>query len=58
LDEKINVKDEDAIEAELKAFRDAIVQDKRPPVNEIDGYIAMEVAHEILKKIASSQPNL
>ena len=45
-------------EAELKAFRDAIIEDKRPPVNEIDGYIAMEVAHEILKKIASSQTNL
>jgi predicted dehydrogenase len=52
------IREVNAIEAELKAFRDAIVQDKRPPVNEIDGYIAMEVAHEILKKIASSQPNL
>jgi predicted dehydrogenase len=56
--ENPEIKEVNAIEAELRAFRDSIVQDKRPPVNEIDGYIAMEVAHEILKKIASSQPNL
>jgi predicted dehydrogenase len=56
--ENPEVKEINAIEAELKAFRDAILEDKRPPVNEIDGYIAMEVAHEILKKIASSQTNL
>lgn len=50
-----------AIEAELTAFRDAILNNQRPPVNEIDGYMAMEVAHEILKKIVlgpSSQSNL
>jgi predicted dehydrogenase len=52
------IREVNAIEAELTAFRNAIVQDKRPPVNEIDGYIAMEVAHEILKKIAFSQTNL
>jgi predicted dehydrogenase len=50
-------KDINAIEAELKAFRDAIVNDTRTPVNEIDGYMAMEVAHEILKKIVSNFPS-
>ncbi|MFN5476782.1 MAG: Gfo/Idh/MocA family protein [Sphingobacteriales bacterium] len=50
-------KDINAIEAELKAFRDAIVNDTRTPVNEIDGYMAMEVAHDILKKIVSNFPS-
>lgn len=51
------IKDINAIEAELTAFRDAIIQDHRTPVNEIDGYMAMEVAHEILKKILHSRPS-
>lgn len=42
-----------AIEAELRAFCDSIVNDTRPPVNEIDGFVALEVAHEILRKIDS-----
>lgn len=40
-----------AIEAELRAFYEAIKNDSRPPVNEIDGFVALEVAHEILRKI-------
>lgn len=55
------IREVNAIEAELTAFRDAIFNNQRPPVNEIDGYMAMEVAHEILKKIVlgpSSQSNL
>lgn len=40
-----------AIEAELRAFCHAIQHDSRPPVNEIDGLVALEVAHEILRKI-------
>lgn len=40
-----------AIEAELRAFCSAIHDDTRPPVNEIDGFVALEVAHEILRKI-------
>jgi predicted dehydrogenase len=54
------IREINAIEAELTAFRDAILNNQRPPVNEIDGYMAMEVAHEILKKIIlgpSSQTN-
>jgi predicted dehydrogenase len=49
--------DVNAIEAELSSFRDAILQDQRPPVNEVDGYMAMEVAHDILKKIISNFPS-
>ncbi len=59
--ENPEIKEVNAIEAELTAFRDAILGNQRPPVNEIDGYMAMEVAHEILKKIVlgpSSQSNL
>jgi predicted dehydrogenase len=51
------VKDINAIQAELTAFRDAIIDDLRPPVNEIDGYMALEVAHDILKKIVSNFPS-
>ncbi|GAA4333363.1 Gfo/Idh/MocA family oxidoreductase [Flaviaesturariibacter amylovorans] len=40
-----------AIRAELQAFVDAIRNDSRPVVNEIDGFRAMEVAHGILQKI-------
>jgi predicted dehydrogenase len=48
------IREVNAIEAELIAFRDAILNNLRPPVNEIDGYVAMDVAHEILKKIELS----
>lgn len=40
-----------AIKLELNAFVDAIVNNKPTQVNEIDGYLAMEVAHQILDKI-------
>ncbi|WP_026752247.1 Gfo/Idh/MocA family protein [Sediminibacterium sp. C3] len=40
-----------AIKLELSAFVDAIVNNKPTQVNEIDGYLAMEVAHQILDKI-------
>lgn len=57
-----NINDINAIEAELTAFRDSIINDQRTPVNEYDGYMAMEVAHEILKKITNagttSQPSI
>jgi hypothetical protein len=55
------IREVNAIEAELTAFRDAILNNQRPPVNEIDGYVALDVAHEILKKIVLgpySQSNL
>jgi len=51
------IKEVNAIEAELTAFRDSIVLNQRPPVNEIDGFMAMELAHEILQKIVSNFPS-
>lgn len=55
--ENPNIKDVNAIEAELTAFRDAIANNTRTPVNELDGFIAMEVAHDILSKIHSNALN-
>ncbi|WP_439505954.1 Gfo/Idh/MocA family protein [Sediminibacterium sp.] len=40
-----------AIKLELMSFVDAIVNNKPTQVSEIDGYLAMEVAHQILDKI-------
>ncbi|RYF83012.1 MAG: Gfo/Idh/MocA family oxidoreductase [Chitinophagaceae bacterium] len=40
-----------AIRKELEEFVNAIRQNTQPIVNEIDGYRAMEVAHQILQKI-------
>ena len=40
-----------AIKLELESFVDAIVNNKPTVVSEIDGYLAMEVAHQILDKI-------
>lgn len=49
--ENPEISEVNAIEAELRAFCHAIRTDSRPPVNEIDGFVALEVAHEILRKI-------
>lgn len=49
--ENPEIADVNAIEAELRAFSQSILTDSRPPVNEIDGLVALEVAHEILRKI-------
>ncbi len=46
------IADGNAIRMELEAFRDAILQHIEPPVSIIDGYRALEVAHQILEKIA------
>ncbi len=45
------IKAGNAIKEELTAFRDAIIENKPVVVSEIDGYLAMEVAHQILEKI-------
>jgi predicted dehydrogenase len=50
------VKDHNAIRAELESFRDAILKDMPTPVTEIDGFMAMDVAHQILRKIQQSTP--
>ena len=43
-----------AIKKELEEFVSAITQGTPSIVNEIDGYRAMEVAHQILQKINQS----
>jgi predicted dehydrogenase len=48
---------QNAIKAELTAFRDAIIHDTPVRVSEIDGFQAMEVAHQILEKIGRSRIN-
>lgn len=45
------VTESNAIRMELEAFRDAIRDGSEPPVGIIDGYRALEVAHQILDKI-------
>ena len=40
-----------AIKLELEAFVDSIINNKPTIVSEIDGFLAMEVAHQILDKI-------
>ncbi len=44
-----------AIKLELESFVDAIVNNKQTTVSEIDGLLAMEVAHQILEKINTNQ---
>ena len=43
-----------AIRLELEEFRNAIVNNTRTIVSEIDGMVAMDVAHQILKKIGNN----
>jgi hypothetical protein len=50
------IADGNAIKAELTAFRDAILNDRPTAVTEIDGFMAMEVAHQILSRIENSFP--
>ena len=45
------VKDVNAMKAELIAFRDAVKNNTETPVTVLDGYRAMDVAHQILGKI-------
>ena len=46
------VKDANSIKTELESFVDSIINDKPTAVSEMDGFLAMEVAHQILEKIA------
>lgn len=43
-----------AIKKELEEFRDSIINNVRPAVSEIDGLMAMDVAHQILHKIGNN----
>ena len=47
-----------AIKLELESFVDSIVNDTTTVVSEIDGYMAMEVAHKIIEKINSTNKKL
>ena len=49
------VKEGNAIKMELEAFADSIINNKPTVVSEIDGFLAMEVAHQILQKISRSR---
>jgi predicted dehydrogenase len=46
-----------AIKMELEKFRDAIVNNTPPIVSEVDGFRAMDVAHQILQKIKHNSIN-
>ena len=48
------IKPLNAIKEELKSFVDAIIHEKPVAVSEIDGYLAMEVAHKVLDKISNA----
>jgi predicted dehydrogenase len=50
-----NVSDANAIKLELEAFVSAIKENTPTIVSEIDGFLAMEVAHQILEKISNTQ---
>ena len=52
------IEEGNAILAELTSFVHAIVHDEPTVVSEIDGYLAMEVAHQILDKISKATTNL
>ena len=43
-----------AIKEELIAFKNAILNNSKPIVSEIDGLMAMDVAHQILEKIGNN----
>lgn len=48
------VEEGNAILSELSSFVESIEKDEPTVVNEIDGFLAMEVAHQILEKISKS----
>jgi predicted dehydrogenase len=48
------IEDGNAIKMELESFVDSIINNKPTAVTELDGYLAMEVAHQILDKIGNT----
>ena len=48
------IQEANAIKLELQAFVDSIENNKPTVVSELDGFLAMEVAHQILEKISHS----
>lgn len=49
------IEQSNAIKMELEAFKNAIIHNNETPVTIIDGFRAMEVAHQILDKINARQ---
>ncbi|MBS1563667.1 MAG: Gfo/Idh/MocA family oxidoreductase [Bacteroidetes bacterium] len=52
-----SVPEVNAIKMELEKFRDAIVNNTPTIVSEVDGYRAMDIAHQILNKIKNATIN-
>lgn len=48
------VEDGNAIKMELQAFKNAIIENTETPVTVLDGFRAMDVAHQILEKIGNA----
>jgi predicted dehydrogenase len=48
------IEEVNAIKLELESFANSILNNKPTAVSEIDGYLAMEVAHQILDKIGNT----
>ncbi|MEO6455701.1 MAG: Gfo/Idh/MocA family oxidoreductase [Ginsengibacter sp.] len=44
-----------ALKMELESFRNAIINNTNTVISEVDGYLAMEVAHQILEKIGRNK---
>lgn len=49
------IKENNAILMELQSFTHSIINKKPTAVNEVDGYLAMEAAHQILDKISNTK---
>jgi predicted dehydrogenase len=49
-----DIRDNNAIRMELESFIKSIKDDKQTAVSEVDGFLAMDVAHQILEKISST----
>jgi len=44
-----------ALRMELESFKNAIINNTNTVVSEVDGFLAMEIAHQILEKIGRNQ---
>ncbi len=49
-----NIPEVNAIRRELETFKNAIINNEETPVTIVDGLRAMDVAHQILEKIAKA----
>jgi predicted dehydrogenase len=49
------IPESNALKMELESFRDSIINNTTTLVSEVDGFMAMEIAHQILEKIGRYQ---